>query len=107
MSVEIEANRKEFEYRGYPCIMWRSVHYTHWCGYIGLQPGHPWYGKQFWDIPIKGLSYSRECAGPICHTSKEKEHLWWIGFQSVYRDTFHVNLELRILVDLAIREANK
>lgn len=106
-TIKQEGNHVEFEYRGYPCILWRSIHYKPWCGYIGLQPGHPWYRKQYKDIPIEGLSYSRECGGPVCHKAKEGEQdMWWIGFQSTYKDSYDVCLELGVLIDRVNNKGN-
>lgn len=80
-----EPNRVEFEHAGLPCILHRGGGGA-WCGYVGLSPSHPLFGKSYGDIEeisVHGnLTYSEPCAGCVCHVPKpgEPEDLWWLGF---------------------------
>lgn len=79
-----EPDRELFKAHGFQCLLnrnWQGV----WCGYVGLTPSHPWYGKEYSKIPVDchgGLTYGQSCQGEICHPVEpgEEEHLWWIGF---------------------------
>lgn len=88
------------EATGFACIAKRQASSGHWCGYVGVEPGHPWHGKDYNDVRIVnedgdvdypdvhgGLTYSDECQeGPpdqtVCHIPEpgKPEHLWWLGF---------------------------
>lgn len=50
----------------------------HWCGYVAIPPGHPWYGRHYDDIPVEvhgGLTYAR-------HDSEH--HFYWVGFDCAH-----------------------
>jgi hypothetical protein len=62
-----------------------------WCGYVGIDPTHPLYGKSYDPIESTidvhgGLTYAAACDGDeengICHVPGpgEPEPLWWFGF---------------------------
>ncbi len=56
----------------------------HWCGYAAIEPGHPWHGRHYDDVPAEahgGLTYSDRCTGSVCHVPKpgEPDDVWWIG----------------------------
>lgn len=81
------------EATGLPCLAKRHASSGHWCGYVGVDPSHPWYGKCYSDLPDYGpdvhggLTFADECQeGPpeqtVCHIPEpgEPEHLWWFGF---------------------------
>ena len=92
----------------------------HWCGYVGLPPEHPWFGKDYDQIePYPevhgGLTYSDD------HKPKhESDGLWWIGFDcahagdlvpglghdGVYRSLEYVKQEITGLMRQAV-EANR
>lgn len=70
-----------------------------WCGYVGLPPGHPGYGKDYqevealYDIDIHGgLTFSDACqkrddpSVGICHVPQEgrDKDIWWIGFDCAH-----------------------
>lgn len=42
-----EPDRVEWvdEETGYQCLARRTKHTGTWCGYVGVPPGHPWFGK--------------------------------------------------------------
>jgi len=66
------------------------------CGYVGVGPDHPYYGKHYMeleddDIDVEvhgGLTYSASCeeGGEICHVPAEgREHdIWWFGFDCAH-----------------------
>lgn len=86
-----EPDRVEFEHKGFPCLMVRQPHSGHWCGYVGLPPGHKFYQKDYQEIEWAadahgGLTYSNACQGDVCHTPKEGEpdDVWWLGFDCAH-----------------------
>jgi hypothetical protein len=79
-----EPDRVDFEHAGLPCFTNRHPRYGFWCGYAGVAPGHPHYGKNYQQLEVEvhgGLTYSAPC-WPICHTPKpgEPDDVWWFGF---------------------------
>jgi hypothetical protein len=79
-----EPDRVDFRHAGFPCLLHRN-HHGNWCGYVGLAPGHPFFGKPYDDVEVDvhgGLTYSDKCSPPICHVPEpgEPENLWWLGF---------------------------
>lgn len=72
------------------CLMVRHGSSGHWCGYVGVPPGHPWHGKDYGDLDVSvhgGLTYADFCmenAGEeaICHVPEpgRPDHVWWLGF---------------------------
>lgn len=88
-----ELDKYEWRSNGYPCLVVRAPVTGALCGYVGLRPGHPWYGKGYDDIEIEvhgGLTYSNTgCRGHICHVPGDGEDdlVHWIGFDcSHFRD---------------------
>jgi hypothetical protein len=75
---------------GLPCLIKRNPFMGNLCGYVGVPPEHPWYGKNYDDVEVDvhgGLSYAGSCSdGPpdqsICHVTEpgEPDHVWWFGF---------------------------
>lgn len=76
------------------CLMLRN-HVGALCGYVGVQPGHPWYKRHYdelgaWPDVHGGLTFSSLCAegegteeGPyICHIPApgRPDAVWWLGF---------------------------
>lgn len=79
-----EPDRVDFRFAGFPCLALRNHHGT-WCGYVGVPPGHPAYGKDYDSVDVEvhgGLSYARKCHPPICHVPKpdEPDDVYWLGF---------------------------
>lgn len=84
-----EPDRVEFEHAGMPCLLHRNGHLGHWCGYVGVAPGHPAHGKSYDDIDVEvhgGLTYAAACEPPICHVPKpgQPDALWWMGFDAAH-----------------------
>jgi hypothetical protein len=76
---------------GYPCLVVRGP-VGALCGYVGVPPGHPAHGKDYDDVPLGdgyphgGLTYSRACAGDVCHVPLpgEPDEVWWLGFDCAH-----------------------
>lgn len=79
------------ESTGFVCLMARNPILGHWCGYVGLEPDHPWHGKDYDDVPASvhgGVNYGESCMVDVpeflsvCHTPEpgKPDDIWWIGF---------------------------
>jgi hypothetical protein len=84
-----EPDRIEWRYRGVPCLMVRQPSAGHWCGYVAVEPGHPWHGLNYSDFDAEvhgGLTYSEKRAGRICHVPQpgEPDDVWWLGFDCAH-----------------------
>lgn len=84
-----EPDRVDFRHAGFPCLLHRNGHLGHWCGYVGVPPGHPAHGKGYEDIDVEvhgGLTYAHRCEPPICHVAQpgEPDQLWWLGFDAAH-----------------------
>ncbi len=81
------------EVTGLPCLAKRNPLAGNWCGYVGVEQGHPFFEVWYGDGPEDevavhgGLTFSAACQeGPeattICHVPEpgESDHVWWLGF---------------------------
>ena len=79
---------------GLPCLAVRGPG-GHWCGYVGVAPGHPYHGKDYdaCDVDVHGgLTFADACspkegeADGICHKpdAGEPDHVWWLGFDCAH-----------------------
>lgn len=79
------------EATGLPCIALRNDWSGHWCGYVGVAPGHPEYGQSHDNVVYSahgGVNFSAMCppdadpATDVCHVPGpgEPDHAWWFGF---------------------------
>jgi hypothetical protein len=80
------------EATGLPCVARRNERYGHWCGYVGVPPGHPAHGRDYEEehetLPELdvhgGLTYAAPCDPEhgICHVPGpgEGDDFWWLGF---------------------------
>lgn len=99
------------EATGYPCLIVRGP-VGALCGYVGVPPSHPFYGKQYGHDAVEeisvhgGLTFSDSCAKDekehgVCHIPDpgEPEDIWWFGFDCAhfmdYVPGVHANRELR------------
>jgi hypothetical protein len=77
---ELEPNRVEFEASGLPCLIIRASLGRHLCGYVGIQPGHPWYERWPADDVLQvhgGITW----VGTLRrHSSAPCGRTWWLGF---------------------------
>ncbi len=86
-----ELDRLEWRHNGMPCQMVRHNTLGHWCGYVGVPFGHPWYGKHYSDDAINvrvhgGLTYAEKGnvhVGSIAQPGNP-EHFWWFGFDCAH-----------------------
>jgi hypothetical protein len=104
---------------GLPCLVLRRVDHGHWCGYVGVEPGHPLYGILYNRCALRstpcdpepcdhtpgmllsvhgGLTYSGYCQDDphgICHVpdAGEEEKLWWFGFDCAHAGDLAPGLE--------------
>lgn len=89
-----EPDRVEWREHGFPCLALRHDEGGHWCGYVGVPPGHPWHGRgdlmsdDFCDCH-GGVTFASPCAHGhegdpryVCHVPLpgEPAEVWWIGF---------------------------
>lgn len=94
------------EATGLPCIAHRHPSAGHWCGYVGVYPGHPLHGRDYDQCPRGGcedtycdhsassvldgahggLTYAKGCEGAVCHVPREGEShdVWWFGFDCAH-----------------------
>lgn len=90
-----EPDRVEFVHAGFPCLLKRvGRHSGHWCGYVGVPPGHPMHGvTNINDVGTNvhgGITYADACDGDpvlgVCHVPApgEPEHAWWLGFDAAH-----------------------
>lgn len=101
-----EPNRVEWEHAGMTCLALRHPQMGHWCGYVGLRPGHKYYGipESYRDLEDEegervteavcaynlshghgGVTYGRFCEGIVCHiVDNEDERLYWLGFDCAH-----------------------
>jgi len=85
-----EPARIEWRFEGTPCLMFRNPLMGHWCGYVGVAPGHPWHGQSYDELgdveAHGGITYAQACGGEICHAPEagEPEDIWWVGFDCAH-----------------------
>jgi hypothetical protein len=77
------------EESGLPCVMKRHPRSGHWCGYVGVPPGHSEHGKDWDSARLKchgGVTYADGCDGDpemgVCHVPEpgEPDDVWGLGF---------------------------
>lgn len=111
-----EPDRFEWRSDGVPCLVQRSP-LGAWCGYVGVPPGHPWFGKAFdlcstdlSGVVVEpsvhgGVTYAAACAPEhgICHVPApgEPDDLWWVGFDCAHAGDVSPGM------DAALREARE
>lgn len=88
----IEPDRVEFKAHGLDCLMVRNSDLFHWCGYVGVKPGHPFFEKHYDEINVEvhgGPTYSEACGGFVCHKTEDpQDKTWWIGFDCAHSGDF-------------------
>jgi hypothetical protein len=82
-----EPDRIDFVHAGLPCLALRHPDYGSWCGYVGVQREHPYYGKHPLANSMEvsahwGLNYGHPCQGYICHVPEPgtPDDVWWLGW---------------------------
>lgn len=88
------------EETGLPCLAVRHSTGGHWCGYVGVAEGHPYYQRAYdYEMAVSvhgGLTFSSMCQPGedeslgVCHTPSpgEPEHIWWLGFDCAHSGDF-------------------
>lgn len=84
---------------GLPCLAVRNRFCGDWCGYVGVAPKHPFFGKRYDDVALEeiavhgGLTFAGPCSdGPeataICHLPEagEPDLVYWLGFDCAHCD---------------------
>jgi len=82
------------------------------CGYVGVGPDHPAYGKHYDDVDVDvhgGLTYANTCRETatedhgICHVPEPgREHdIWWLGFDCSHSGDLCPEMERRMSPSLA------
>lgn len=86
--IDKEGNKKEFQYKGYKCLIFRNPNTLHLCGYVELPKGHRYYEKSYMDNKLEaievhgGLTFSDEGLNyPDFIQQKDK---WYIGFDCAH-----------------------
>ena len=91
------------EETGLDCLAVRHPKRGHWCGYVGVAEGHPWFGKHYnevrladveeWPSVHGGLTFSDLCregdeSEAICHVpfAGRPDKVWWLGFDCAHCD---------------------
>lgn len=79
------------EATGLPCLAVRHPLDGHWCGYVAVEPGHPFHGKGKGAPPVSVhgcLTYAASCREDdpveraVCHIPEpgKPADVWWFGF---------------------------
>ena len=77
-----------------PCLIVRGSSGA-LCGYVGVGPGHQFFGKDYDDLPSVevhgGLTFAASCShgdetASVCHRTEENEpdSVWWFGFDCAH-----------------------
>jgi hypothetical protein len=81
---------------GLPCLIVRSPHLGHLCGYAGVYLGHPLHGVQADKTPdlsvhggvtfAAGCAHGKDESQGICHIPEPgtSDDVWWIGFDCAH-----------------------
>lgn len=74
-----------------------------WCGYVGVPPGHPYYDKDYDNVPARvhgGLTYGERCRDDdpepaICHVPLpgRPADVYWLGFDCNHGEDLAPNTE--------------
>lgn len=86
---------------GYAALIVRHPYFKHLCGYMGVPPGHPWYGLNY-DADALDCTVH----GGVTYTDKEPPKypdcpltdagLWWLGFDCAHCGDYMPGLNARI-----------
>lgn len=82
------------EHTGLPCLAVRHRSSGHWCGYVGVAEGHPYFEQGYDDCDVGvhgGLTFANFCVESdkehgVCHIVEdgENDRVWWLGFDCVH-----------------------
>lgn len=75
-------------------VQWRDEATGALCGYVGVPPSHPAFGKFYDDVDVEvhgGLTFADKChesddeGRGICHVTEPGEpDVWWLGFDCAH-----------------------
>jgi hypothetical protein len=123
-----EPDAKEFQSRGYTCILMRTPIMGTWNGYVNIPKHHPWYGIGCDNIDAYvhgGLTYAKNELPDTLVRMQSQDSLpskwlggWWVGFDTghahdiprwggVYKPLSYVENELENLVTQAIEATSE
>jgi hypothetical protein len=86
----------EDESTGLPCLAVRHPRSGHWCGYVGVPPGHAAHSvvwDDLHDLTVHcGVNYTKPCdpreteSAGVCHIPGpgEPHDVWWLGFDCAH-----------------------
>jgi hypothetical protein len=96
---------------GYPVIITRHESFGNLCGYVGVQEGHPLFGKSYDEVWGMGIylpghgdvNFADRCqigvneATGICHVPApgESDVVWWYGFDCAHGGDLCPKMEAR------------
>lgn len=63
--IEEEGNEKDFEYKGYECLILRHSSLSHLCGYVEIPMEHPLYEKNYSDCLSLDQEKRKELIGNV------------------------------------------
>jgi hypothetical protein len=81
-----EPDQVEWTAFTFPCALLRNPAFGNWCGYVGVEPGHPWHGVDRYDVDAEvhgGLTFSGSWHHPL-NTLTVNPHTWWLGFDCAH-----------------------
>lgn len=91
---EVDAAQWEDVATKLPCTIRRHLATGTWCGYVGVPPTHPEYGRPYQQLERRyhahgGVNFSGPCEGEpgrgVCHVKEAHEpEVWWIGFDCAH-----------------------
>jgi len=92
---ENEPDRLEWEHKGFKCLIVRNQALKHLCGYVAIPNGHPWFGRDYFQIDADvhggltfgGYGHEKKCENHASYKSisdQKGQKLWWIGFDAAH-----------------------
>lgn len=104
------------EATGLPCLIVRTPHSGHLCGYVGVAEGHPYFGKDYDHAECEvhgGLTFADFCQEKskehgICHIPGpgEPDRVWWLGFDCAHGGDASPARQSRELLKLYVRDSS-
>jgi len=119
---QTEPDKRQWQDRatGMPCLILRHERFGHWCGYVGVEPGHPLYGVPYDRCALRptpcaqardcdhtpaailsvhgGVTFSGACQEHqhgICHEADpgDETQIWWLGFDCAHAGDLSPGME--------------
>lgn len=81
MSKEPQSvTEKTWEYKSLKCKV-KFLFQSYRCGYVGVQKGHPDYGKSYDDVDV-------DVHGGLTYGEQGEDNFYWLGFDCAYSGDF-------------------